>query len=147
MVDRFLFAGSYPGQYDRLLSRLQCTLASAFSSCRYSSREKNRLYQHAPRQVVRSLDLVPPSGDIKHCYKLADHLWGKGVVNEKVVLCRSKASKEPFGGQELVTNLTVYSTRGPTLAGHMEQYCSSFITAPLESAGGDGAVLIPFIFS
>jgi hypothetical protein len=84
-------------------------------------------------------------GSMFRMVRTGDHLWGTGVVSEKVVPHRCKTSKEPFGGQDLVTNLTVYSTRGPKSAGHMEQYCSSFIKAPLESAG-DGAVLIPFIF-
>jgi hypothetical protein len=84
-------------------------------------------------------------GSMFRMVRTGDHLWGTGVAYDHVVPHRCKTTKEPFGGQDLVTNLTVYSTRGPKSAQHMEQYCSSFIKGPLESAG-DGAVLIPFIF-
>jgi hypothetical protein len=84
-------------------------------------------------------------GSMFRMVRTGDHLWGTGVAYDHVVPHRCKTTKEPFGGQDLVTNLTVYSSRGPKSAQHMEQYCSSFIKGPIESAG-DGAVLIPFIF-
>lgn len=84
-------------------------------------------------------------GSMFRMIRTGDHLWGTGVAYENVVAHRCRHTKEPFGGKDLVTNLTVYSTRGPKSAHHMQTHCPNFIKQPVESAG-DGAVLVPFIF-
>ena len=85
-----------------------------------------------------------------------DHLWGTGVAAEGTVKYRCKRAKtnQNNGGVDLVTNLTIYSTRGPKSAEEMRKYCTGASWANtrkqpphinLETAG-DAGYLVPYLF-
>ena len=77
-----------------------------------------------------------------------DHLWGTGVAFEGTVKWRCKPTRKAARKAQQITDLTIYSSRGPRTVDDINRYCpfGNQSSAPPIPTAGDAGFLIPYLF-